>query len=227
MGTRGTPMLFLPTRPPFPLPAEGTVLIGRATEADLQLNDADTSRRHAKIVCRPDGCRLHDLASTNGTWVNGLRIEEHELQAGDRVEIGDSLIAFCRVQVDLEAADDGAATVLREQPAPGAAREAFRGDLAEIPPYAVLQILELGRKTGQLQIDGDTASGALWLARGEPIHAQTKSQVGFDAAIALAIVTAGRFAFEPTLETPDPTIQANVTQLLLEASRTLDERDAS
>jgi hypothetical protein len=36
-------------------------------------------------------------------------------------------------------------------------------------------------------------------------------------------VASGRFAFEPTLDTPEHTIQASITQLLLEASRYLDE----
>jgi len=39
-------------------------------------------------------------------------------------------------------------------------------------------------------------------------------------------VSSGRFAFEPTLDTPQPTIEASVTQLLLEASRLMDEQEA-
>jgi hypothetical protein len=227
MGSAGTPILFLPTHPPVQLPSEGTLLIGRSSDADLRLNDADTSRRHARIVCRGEDFTLQDLASTNGTWVNGSRVEEHVLRAGDRIGIGESLIAFCEVRADIGTwADDSASTVFREVPTPGTTRDVFRGDLAEIPPYAVLQILELGRKTGALAIDGDTATGRLWLLRGDPIHAEIKGQVGFDAAVALVLVGAGTFTFESTHETPKPTIEASVTQLLLEASRIQDERDA-
>ena len=50
-------------------------------------------------------------------------------------------------------------------------------------------------------------------------------QLGFDAAASLVMVKAGTFHFEPTLETPDATIEASVTQLLLEASRLQDEAD--
>ena len=104
-------MLFLPTQAPVHLPPEGLVLIGRTSEADLQLHDADTSRRHAEIVCRPDGFTIHDLGSTNGTWVNGRRVEDHALQPGDRIGIGDSLIAFCQVSAGIEgSASDTAAT---------------------------------------------------------------------------------------------------------------------
>ena len=101
--------------------------------------------------------------------------------------------------------------------------EAFRGDLSEIPPFAVLQIMEMGRKTGVLKIEADTNPGSLWLRHGNPIHAETKGQVGFDAALRLVCAKRGRFAFEPTEETPEATITATVTELLLEAARQLDE----
>jgi len=220
-------MLFLPPRPPLQLPADGSVLIGRSSEAELRVNDADTSRRHAKIVCRGGRFVLHDLASTNGTFVNGNRIEERVLEPGDRIEIGENQIAFCHVEADLDdGVNDGASTVFREQPTRGGRGRIFSGDLSEIPPYAVVQILELGRKTGELLLEGDVASGRLWLLRGDPVHAETKGQVGFDAALTLINVSSGRFAFEPTLDTPQPTIEASVTQLLLEASRLMDEQEA-
>lgn len=222
-------MLFLPTQPPLPLPLDGKIVIGRSSDTDLRLNDYDTSRRHAEILCQPDGYTLRDLDSTNGTYVNGSRVSERLLQPGDRIEIGETLISFCLVKTEIEGlanADDSASTLFREGPAPGWTREAFRGDLAEIPPYAVLQILELGSKTGELSIDGDAANGRLWLLRGAPVHAETKDQVGFDAATMLVAVTTGSFSFQPTLETPQPTIEASVTQLLLEASRLQDEQNA-
>ena len=227
MSSSSTRMLFLPTQPPLRLPLDGSIVIGRASDSDLRVNDVDTSRRHAKIECRPDAHTLHDLASTNGTFVNGNKISEHVLQAGDRIGIGDCLIAFCEVQAEIEElANDSAATLFREVPAAGETREAFRGDLAEIPPYAVIQILELGLKTGQLSIDGDTETGSLWFRHGVPVHAETKSQLGFDAATTLVNVSAGSFTFEPTLDTPEGTIEASVMQLLLEASRIQDEQNA-
>jgi pSer/pThr/pTyr-binding forkhead associated (FHA) protein len=228
MTSAGIPMLFLPAQPPVQLPADGTVLIGRASDADLRLADADTSRRHAKIVCGPLGCVIHDLGSTNGTYVNGTRVEQHLLQGGDRIGIGDSLIAFCQVRTVIDGPDgDSVPTVFRDGPPPSWTREAFRGDLAEIPPYAVIQILELGHKTGELAIEGDTTGGRIWLRRGQPIHAETKTQVGFDAALSLVLVERGSFAFEPTLDGPESTIQASVTQLILEASRVQDEQRAA
>lgn len=216
-----TAMLFAPPQPPVQLPDDATVILGRSRDCEVRLPDADTSRRHAKIVGGGGRFVIHDLASTNGTFVNDERVEERELAPGDRIRIGDNTVTFCQVGAALDPPGDSEVqTVLLARPPTS---DAFRGNLAEIPPFAVLQILEMGRKTGVLQLDSDGAAGELWLARGEPVHAQTAGQVGFDAAIALVHASKGSFAFEPRLETPAPTIECTVTQLLLEASRQLDE----
>jgi pSer/pThr/pTyr-binding forkhead associated (FHA) protein len=222
-----TAMLFAPPLPPFQLPRDGEVVLGRSRECDLRLPDADTSRRHAKIVCKAGGFVLCDLESTNGTFVNGERIEERVLAPGDRLQIGANAVTFCEVSSALEPSDDGARTqpdeaqtVLFDR---SLGTEVFRGDLAEIPPFAVLQLLEMGRKTGLLRIDSDATPGKLWLRAGDPVHAETKNQVGFDAAIALVHATSGTFAFEPNVAPAEATIEASVTHLLLEASRQQDE----
>jgi len=216
-----TSMLFVPPHPPFPLPGGATVVLGRSRDCEVRLPDSDTSRRHAKIVCEDGRFVIHDLASTNGTFVNGDRIEARELAPGDRIRIGANTVTFCQVSAGFEQPPDSEVqTVLLARPD---AQDAFRGDLAEIPPFAVLQILEMGRKTGVLRLDSDGTSGSLWLAGGNPVHAETKDQAGFDAALALVHASTGRFVFEPRPETPTPTLECSVTQLLLEASRQLDE----
>lgn len=222
MTSADTALLFTPPLPPLALPEDATIVLGRSTSCDLRLPDADTSRRHAKIVCAGGRYVLHDLASTNGTRVNGEPVDQQELVPGDRITIGGNQITFCRVESDLadgSVGDGEAQTVLMERPRSG---DVFRGDLQEIPPFAVLQILEMGHKHGVLTIEGDT-TGRLWFAAGDPVHAETKDQVGFDAALAIVNAVAGRFTFEPSLDLPSTTIEATVTQLLLEASRHLDE----
>jgi pSer/pThr/pTyr-binding forkhead associated (FHA) protein len=196
------------------------VVLGRSRSCEVRLPDVDTSRRHAKIVYQDGGFVVHDLASTNGTFVNGERVEERRLEPGDRIQVGANVVTFCQVDGVASGDDGDAQTVILERPVQD---EVFGGDLAEIPPFAVLQILEMGRKTGVLQIDSDGEPGKLWLSGGDPIHAEIKNQVGFDAAVAIVNASAGRFVFEPQIETPSPTIEASVTELLLEASRRLDE----
>jgi uncharacterized protein DUF4388/FHA domain-containing protein len=218
----GTAMLFAPPQPPFQLPRRGAVVLGRSRECELRLGDVDTSRRHAKIVCEGGRFVLHDLASTNGTFVNGERVEQRALEPGDRLQIGANTVTFCQVSGGFDVPDDGRQTQILERDHLGGGG-AFRGDLSEIPPFAVLQILEMGRKTGLLRIDSDQTPGRLWLRGGDPVHAETKDQVGFDAAVMLVHASLGQFAFEPNAVPAQQTIEASVTELLLEASRQLDE----
>jgi hypothetical protein len=218
-----SPMLFVPPRPPVQIPSDRSLVIGRSRTCELRLPSGDASRRHAEITATSDGYVVRDLGSTNGTFVNGEQVREHVLQPGDRIQIAGSTITFCQVGGDPEMSEPAYAnekTVLRERPVPG---EVFQGDLAEIPAFAVLQILEMGRKTGAVQIECEEGVGRLWLIDGSPVQAETKSQQGFDAAMSLVNATAGRFSFEPEVRPDETTIEASVTELLLEASRALDE----
>jgi hypothetical protein len=225
MSPAHTAMLFVPPRPPLALPERGTLVLGRSRDCDLTIASPDASRRHAEIVCEPGSQLLRDLGSTNGTFVNGLRVQEHRLVTGDRIEIGGDLVTFCEIDPALDAAEASeggeAKTRMMERPALG---ECIQGSLAEIPPFAVLQMLEMGRKTGVLEVDeGEVGPARLWLGDGAPVHAETKAQRGFDAAICIVNAGSGRFSFEPGRAAPEHTIRASTTELLLEASRHLDE----
>jgi hypothetical protein len=55
------------------------------------------------------------------------------------------------------------------------------------------------------------------------VHAESEKQTGFDAALAIVRAETGRFAFQPAPAPPERTIEASVTELLLEASRVADE----
>lgn len=71
------------------------VVIGRQSGCDLVLDDAEASRRHARVVPTGDGHAVEDLDSTNGTLVNGSRIGVMtRLAHGDRLEIGESVLRY-------------------------------------------------------------------------------------------------------------------------------------
>jgi pSer/pThr/pTyr-binding forkhead associated (FHA) protein len=219
----GKPMIFCPPHPPVALGPRDTVSIGRSRSCDLRLPGGDASRRHAEIAGGPDGFTITDLGSTNGTFVNDQRIQKQMLQAGDRIEIGNSMITFCQIGGGLENVGlerDRERTIQVERPAGG---QVFEGELAEIPLFALLQVLEMGSKSGLLSIEADQANGRLWLANGAPIHAETKRHSGFDAAVEIVNFTGGRFTFQAHEDPAERTIEASVTELLLEASRILDE----
>jgi len=84
---------------PIPLERE-QVTLGRALEADIRINDSRASRLHARITTERDDASgnqrycLTDLGSTNGTILNGKRIDRAFLEDGDKFEVGDQLIRF-------------------------------------------------------------------------------------------------------------------------------------
>ena len=71
-------------------------VIGRSSACDVPLDDASASRRHAELRRRGGETVLVDLDSTNGTLVNGRRVREAPLRAGDRITIGTTTIVFER-----------------------------------------------------------------------------------------------------------------------------------
>jgi hypothetical protein len=64
------------------------ILLGRSRECDIQLDDPNTSRRHAEVRREGDAWVVADLGSTNGIKVNGSRVAEAELHPGDEVTLG-------------------------------------------------------------------------------------------------------------------------------------------
>lgn len=68
--------------------ADGRNEAGRNLEAPLLLDDITVSRHHAVFVCQQGRLWVEDLGSTNGTYVNGKRVERAELASGDEVIIG-------------------------------------------------------------------------------------------------------------------------------------------
>ena len=72
------------------------VTIGRGGQNDVALeSDEFASARHVRIEPRRDGVWLHDLGSTNGTYVNGVRIDgPRRLAAGDVVRVGETELRF-------------------------------------------------------------------------------------------------------------------------------------
>jgi pSer/pThr/pTyr-binding forkhead associated (FHA) protein len=64
------------------------VTAGRHPDSEIFLDDVTVSRRHAEFRRGPEGYRVNDVGSLNGTYVNRDRIDELVLQGGDEVQIG-------------------------------------------------------------------------------------------------------------------------------------------
>ena len=73
---------------------EGETLIGRGSQCQVRLQFNNTSRLHARIGFREEEYFIEDLESTNGTFVNGVRIQKCILRNNDQIQIGDAKILF-------------------------------------------------------------------------------------------------------------------------------------
>lgn len=77
-------------------------VLGRSDEADIQLDDGKVSRKHLQISLVKSGTRnneqtravITDLHSTNGIFINGVRVHQQELRDGDKLKVGDTILKF-------------------------------------------------------------------------------------------------------------------------------------
>lgn len=78
-------------------------VVGRAPDVELTLDDVAVSRRHAQLEKTAEGFVIQDLGSTNGVFVNGIRVQRQKLRDGDRLQVGTTtILKFC-MQDELEA----------------------------------------------------------------------------------------------------------------------------
>jgi Inner membrane component of T3SS, cytoplasmic domain len=80
------------------IPLEGPIVhIGRGITADIRLEDACISRRHAIVARLGDGARILDTRSANGTFVNDQRVTVSHLADGDVVRFGSITMRFAEI----------------------------------------------------------------------------------------------------------------------------------
>jgi pSer/pThr/pTyr-binding forkhead associated (FHA) protein len=86
-------------------------VVGRQTGCHLRIRSGEVSREHCEILFDEGSAVVKDLGSRNGTYVNGVKVVEKRLEAGDLIAIGP--VVFL-VQLDGEPADFDAAELYRE-----------------------------------------------------------------------------------------------------------------
>jgi len=77
------------------------LLVGRDARSDMVVDDEAVTRQHAKIRVEKEGDEekfyVQDLASGNGTFVNGEEILKQELHDGDEIQVGNTTLVFKRI----------------------------------------------------------------------------------------------------------------------------------
>ncbi|MFL6205404.1 MAG: FhaA domain-containing protein [Acidimicrobiales bacterium] len=92
-GGAGAGSLVLPNGDRFSL-TESVISVGRHPDCNLVLADPNVSRNHAEIRPQGDRFAVIDLGSTNGTRVNGVRVDTQLLEDGDEISFGNTRIRF-------------------------------------------------------------------------------------------------------------------------------------
>jgi predicted Zn finger-like uncharacterized protein len=68
--------------------------LGRGTESDIQLSDSEVSRRHARLEIRGEEAVVSDLGSTNGTYVDGVRVQKATIYSNQEFSLGTTTLMF-------------------------------------------------------------------------------------------------------------------------------------
>jgi hypothetical protein len=204
----------------FALPGEGKLVAGRESDSDLVLHEDLVSRRHAEFVVKDGEVSLKDLASTNGTFVNGQRIKKARLNLGDRVLVGTSLMKLVPAPAGAQATPPVIVTRTRTQ-------AAMQGKLEEVPLPDLVQMVTSARKSGVLVLKRDEEEARIDLREGRLAGCRLSSAPAVtDKKAFWRLLAWERGSFE-LVPPPDPlppaSVEEEVPPLLMEGIRQLDE----
>jgi pSer/pThr/pTyr-binding forkhead associated (FHA) protein len=137
---------------------KASITLGRAMANDIPLGDARLSRSHARLECGPSGCTIVDLGSSNGTRLNGYRVEKAGLTPGDMITIGNTNLHYesgavsDNLEITTINSESDLDLTLDQEILPVAINEAqvprlaiFTGELTWEVPLANVDSLTLGR----------------------------------------------------------------------------------
>ena len=213
--------------PPVPLNLAATkhLVIGRHKSCDLHLIHSCVSRRHAVISVDGGQVYLEDQGSSNGTYLNGKKIQgKHYLALGDMVQIGPFEIEMR--EKPFNDLDNDQYGVTNTQFLTTGRTAAMAGQIEKTPLVEVFQTIEFNEKTGTLYVECPDGDGFFTFAKGRPITARFKNLKNIEAAMAMLKLGRGNFILSDRLEAVESSINCSITNILFEFSRIQDEISA-
>lgn len=185
-------------QPDLTVPPGRPWLVGRGASADFLLGDPSVSRHHAEMQAGPDGLRVRDLGSANGTLLNGVPITEAVLRPGDVLTLGRPSFRVARPGAGAPEAtpSDGEWRTVAE-PAPVADPGTLQRLLALARTLSgTFEETALTAAVADLAFDVVAADRVALLLReaplGELIPCQSRSRVGEASALQVPRVIADR-----------------------------------
>jgi predicted component of type VI protein secretion system len=100
-------------------------VVGRREDCDFRIPLGEISRKHCRLIRDGEALRIEDLGSSNGTFVNGERVQESALQPGDTLQMGP--VTFV-VQINGEPAEDQMQPVTASRAAAGESQHGMPGE---------------------------------------------------------------------------------------------------
>ncbi len=222
----------------YPLADGQEIVIGRSSELDMVLVEEMVSRKHARIALADGVISIADLGSTNGTFVNGEKVDQGTLKEGDRVLIGTNILKVISLtqngegKLDLKSVAAGRVTARQRATLNRSGEEAPRmsGSLEEIPLPDLLQLFGTSKKDGVLVLRTPTREGRIFLNEGKVRFALIEGMEGvppLKAVYRMLEWHRGVFALDPpdTREFDAP-VDSSAQEILMEGFRLQDEFNA-
>jgi pSer/pThr/pTyr-binding forkhead associated (FHA) protein len=116
-------------------------VIGRREDCDFRIPLGEVSRKHCRLIKNGEAIKVEDLGSSNGTYCNGLRVQEADLNPGDTLQVGPAVFV---VQIDGAPNEDEMAPVTAEAAAAAAAADAVANPSPEVAEVEEAVIEEMG-----------------------------------------------------------------------------------
>lgn len=82
-----------------------SVMAGRSSKCDVKVDDARASSFHCRLNLKENSLEIVDLNSKNGTYLNGIRVDQAEVFIGDKIKFGKTILTFEETECDTEALD--------------------------------------------------------------------------------------------------------------------------
>lgn len=231
----------------FTLPESGNLIIGRSSKADIILAEEMVSRKHARLIITPQqDVYIEDLQSTNGTFINGERVEKSPLSEGDRILVGTSIMKLMTMagqsrrgrkitSETFRSASQTATPVASPPPTKITSQfhkqpptPTMEGVLSEIPLTDLLQMFSSTKKSGVLKLKWNNKTASIYLKDGNIIYAsyhKLYDMPGKKALFRLLRLNEGHFLFLPYTDPPEfaQLIEEPPEFLIMEGLRRLDE----
>ncbi len=215
----------------FPLEGDREIYIGRSSDLEMVLVEEMVSRKHARVTVRGGEITIQDLGSTNGTFVNGEKIEHATLKEGDRVLIGTSILKVVVVtasQASLRVPAGGVVMSAGRNRTVGTDEgPRMSGAIEEVPLPDLMQLFGTSRKSGVLVVTTEHSTGRLYLKQGIVHYAAIDSNPDLPALKAIYRMLGwerGLFQLDPPEEHVfDAPLDLPVQEILMEALRQQDE----